>query len=399
MTTAYFDCSSGISGDMCLGALLHAGIDFEHFKNTLSLISLNGFDITSRLVKKKGIAATKVDVTYQKKQPHRHLNDILSLINSSALSSEIKGSACSIFRRLAQAEAEVHGVSMDQIHFHEVGAVDALVDIIGTVICLSLLKVDKVVSSPLPMGRGFVRCVHGLIPLPAPAVQQLVKDIPVYGVDIEGELVTPTGAAIITTLADSFGPLPPMVISNLGLGAGEKDYDIPNILRVSIGSETSTQNRKIEDEVVIIETCIDDMNPEFFSHIWEEIFAAGALDMFLTPVVMKKGRPGTLATVSCREPDTEKVLSVLIRETSTIGIRFRLEKRFCCPRKIVYVQTSFGTVRVKQSHFQGRTNVAPEYEDCRALAQKNAVPLKEVYLSALAAAYNLDHQNHWSGGE
>lgn len=235
MKIAYFQCPSGISGDMCLGALIHAGADFNELKRQLSLLPLTNFAITYHTVMKKDISVGKFDVTYTEDHPHRHLKDIIKIINDSGLTSEIKKKSIDIFTRLAQAEAKIHSTTAENIHFHEVGAVDAIIDIVGTVICLSLLNIDKIISSPLPVGHGFINCAHGLLPLPAPATRELLKGIPQYGVDIEGELVTPTGAAIISTLADSFGQLPPIVADSYGFGAGTKEYAIPNILSVTLG--------------------------------------------------------------------------------------------------------------------------------------------------------------------
>ena len=329
MKTAYFDCASGISGDMCLGALVHAGVSFPELVSQLSLLPIKGYRIFSGPVFKNNIKATGISVDPGENHTHRHLKDILHIIDGSSLSTPIIEKSARIFSRLAEAEGEVHGISPEKVHFHEVGAVDAIVDIVGTVICLSLLGIERIVASPLPMGHGFIKCAHGLIPIPAPATQALLKEVPVYGVDIEGELVTPTGASIITALADSFGPQPAMHVNTVGLGAGSRDYGIPNILRVSIGtSNTLAQAEPIE----ILETTTDDMNPEFFTYLWDQVFAEGALEMFFTPIQMKKGRPGTLLTILCLASDRDKILSVLYRETTTLGVRVRKEDRFYCQK-------------------------------------------------------------------
>lgn len=394
MKIAYFDCSSGISGDMCLGALIHAGADFPELVSRLSLLPVSGYRIFAGPSLKNGIKTTGVFVDPGESHPHRHLNEILTIISSSSLSLDIKEKSSAIFTRLAEAEGEVHGLPADKVHFHEVGGIDAIIDIVGSVICLSLLEVDQVISSPLPMGHGFVECAHGRIPLPAPAAQLLLKGVPVYGIDIEGELVTPTGAGIISTLAAKFGPCPAMIPNAVGFGAGTKDFAIPNILRVTIGEcASASQNER----VTVIEATIDDMNPEIFTHLWDQIFFAGAVEMFYTPVQMKKGRPGILLTVLCLTPDREKVLAVIFRETSTLGVRFHEEERFCCPREIVQVQTKFGEVKVKIGSFDKAVNIAPEFEDCRAIAVKHHVSLKEIYQEALIAAKGLINKGEENG--
>lgn len=386
MRTAYFHCSSGISGDMCVGALLHAGADYAALKGQLALLPLHHYDISYSPVLKNSISAGKFDVTYQDDHPHRHLDDILRIIQDSGLSPEIKEKSAAIFKKLAQAEAKVHGTTPEAIHFHEVGAVDAIIDIVGTVICLSLLGVEKILSSPLPMGHGFIHCAHGVLPLPAPATRELLKGIPQYGIDVQGELVTPTGAAIISTLAHSFGPLPEMTIDTFGYGAGTKDYAIPNMLTVSLGHDKESGAHLSSEEITVVETTIDDMNPEIFSYLWEIIFSMGALDMYITPVYMKKGRPGSLVTVLCRTEGLDPILHVLLRETSSLGVRIRKEYRRCCSRQKITVQTKYGPVGIKIGQGDGTANLAPEYEDCKELAKKHQIPLKEVYLEALFAA-------------
>lgn len=382
MNTAYFDCSSGISGDMCLGALIHAGADFQEMEQQLSLLPIEGFSLSRESTRKKGITATKIQVKCHGHHHHRGLEDILRIIDKSSLSHRVKEQSGLIFSRLAKAEAEVHGLPVNEVHFHEVGAVDAIVDIVGTVLCLAQLQIEKIISSPLPLGHGFIDCAHGLLPLPAPATQMLLKGIPVYGVDIEGELVTPTGAAIVSTLASSFGPAPLMTVNSLGYGAGEKDFGIPNILRVSVGQEAFQTEL---EEIEVLETTVDDMSPEIFSYLWEKIFKQGALDMFLTSVQMKKGRPGTLITVLCHPNKRSEIFATLVAETTTLGIRIRREQRFCCPRKIIQISTKYGEVKVKVGEFQGITKMAPEYEDCRLIANKHQVPLKEVFQEILTA--------------
>jgi uncharacterized protein (TIGR00299 family) protein len=386
MRTAYFHCASGISGDMCLGALVHAGASFSRLKEQLALLPLNNYQVSYENIQRNGISAGKFHVRYSDDHPHRHLKDILKIINEANLAPEIKEKSGAIFSCLAQAEAKVHGTTPDKIHFHEVGAVDAIIDIVGTVICLNLLGVEKVISSPLPVGHGFITCAHGTIPLPAPATREILKGIPQYGIDIEGELVTPTGAAIIATLAQSFGQFPKMTVDATGYGAGTKEYAIPNILSVSLGEDQENTFSFPETEIGVIEASIDDMNPEFFSYLWEVIFSRGALDMYFAPVYMKKGRPGTLVTILAPLSKTDNLVRALLQETSTLGVRTHREFRFCCPRKKILVPTKYGDIAIKIGSTKESKNLAPEYEACKRLAQEHQVPLKEIYLEALIAA-------------
>jgi len=392
MKTAYFNCPAGISGDMCLGALLDAGASLPLLHEQLAMLSIDGYQLTAVPSEKSSIRATQALVSCSRNAAPRHLAEILDLIRSSALSPWAKDKSCLIFQRLAEAEAAVHGVLPEEIHFHEVGAVDAIVDIVGTVILLDQLGVEKVCASPLPMGHGFVRCAHGLLPLPAPATQQLLLGVPVYGVQQEGELVTPTGAAIISTLAESFGPMPEMTVQRLGYGAGSHDFPFPNLLQVSLGELRRSEER---DTVLVMETAIDDMNPEIFSRLWELLFSAGALDVYLTAAQMKKGRPGTLLTVLCPPDRQEDLAALLFRETTTLGIRCRQEQRLLARRQVIQVDTPHGTCRVKVSSYAGQLNIAPEFEDCRRLAQEADLPLKEIYATVGAAArLRLENRPH-----
>jgi len=400
MKIAYFHCTSGVSGDMCLGALIHAGADFNILKQQVALLPLKNYEIFYEQISRNGISVGKFDVKYSDDHPHRHLSDILQIIDQSELNPEIKKRAGEIFTTLARAEAKVHGTTLDKVHFHEVGAVDTIIDIVGTVICLSLLKVDKVVASPLPIGHGFIKCAHGILPVPAPATREILKGIPQYGIDIEGELVTPTGAAIVATLAHSFGPLPEMVVESYGFGAGTKEFAIPNFLSVSIGNESAGILDMKREEVYLLEANIDDMNPEFFSYLWERIFSSGALDMFIMPVLMKKGRPGSLINVLCPESRVNPLVETLLKETSSLGVRVHKDFRYCCRRKKTTVNTKYGPITVKVGEMGGNLNLAPEYEDCKILAQKYQVPLKEVYLEALCEAkktfttnFNINNNN------
>jgi hypothetical protein len=387
---AYFDCFSGISGDMCLGALLANGLCQDELVAGLKGLGLEGWEIRSREVKQHGIAATDVEVRVSGEQPHRRLDDILDLIGKSPLPNPVRKQAMAVFTTLAQAEAQVHGSDAASVHFHEVGAVDALIDITGTILGLHLLGIEKVISSSLPTGSGWVSCRHGRLPVPAPATLYLLRGFPIYGTEDQAELVTPTGAALITTLAAGFGPFPAMTLGSVGFGAGKTALPHPNLLRLAVGEVDSTQLEG-EECSMVIETTIDDMNPEFFPALVEETMAAGAVDAYCTPVQMKKGRPGILLTALCPEEKLAAVAGAIFRHSSTLGLRFRRDGRLVCRRDTGTVMTPYGQVTVKWGFYQDQnrqmiTNVAPEFESCRQAARAAGVPLKEVYAAALEAA-------------
>jgi hypothetical protein len=384
MRIAYFDCFAGISGDMTLGALLDAGADISKFREELEKLSGIEFELEISKVVKHGINATHVDVHIAEEHHHRRLKDITNIIETSDLCESVKTRAIGIFRNLAEAEARVHGTTPDQIHFHEVGAVDAIVDIVGTSIGIELLGIEKIIASPLPMGHGFVKAAHGTIPLPAPATVELLKGAPVYNADIEGELVTPTGAAIIRTLASEFGSMPDMTINTAGYGAGTYDFGIPNVLRVMIGKteDTTPRTRK----VAIVETNIDDMNPEIYDSVFEKLFKAGALDVYLTPIHMKKNRPATLLTAICPVEASDPISRTILTETTSFGVRISVAERRCLDRRWEKVATKYGEIRVKIGALEGNpTTASPEYEDCRRAAEACDVPIRKVYEEASAA--------------
>ncbi|WP_258361204.1 nickel pincer cofactor biosynthesis protein LarC, partial [Moorella sulfitireducens (nom. illeg.)] len=389
MKVAYFDCFSGISGDMCLGALLANGLPGDELAGRLKELPLDGWELKVRETSQQGIAAIDVEVQVAGHQGHRHLPDILELIDSSPLPPPVREKAAAVFYNLARAEGQVHGISPEKVHFHEVGAVDAIIDIVGTVLGLHLLGVERVISSPLPLGSGWVECHHGKLPVPAPATLYLLRGYPVYGTGDKAELVTPTGAALITTLADGFGPFPAMTLTSTGFGAGKTSLSHPNLLRLVLGEITPEQPEG-DGSIFVVETTIDDMNPEFFPALIEEVFAAGAIDAYLYPVQMKKGRPGVLFTALCPENRLAAVAAAIFRHSSTLGLRFRRDQRLVCQRQQAEVLTPYGPVTVKWGRYNGPgdgeiTNVAPEYESCRQAARAAGVPLKEVYAAALAA--------------
>jgi len=346
------------------------------------------YEIEARKVKRKGIAGTLVDVRASEGEVGRSLGDVLKIIEESDLPEDVKERAGAIFTRLAEAEARVHGVNVEEIHFHEVGGVDAIVDIIGSVIGLKLLGIEEVYSSPLHLGRGFVECAHGTLPVPAPATLELVKGVPVYGWDIEAELVTPTGAAIITALA-RFDPPPPVRVERVGYGAGHRDLPIPNLLRLLIGTSPQPGEGLEEDSVLLLETNIDDMNPEFYEHVMSRLFQRGALDVFLTPIQMKRSRPAVMLSVIVGQKDVDEVLDVIFEETTTLGVRMQEVRRRKLARESILVDTRYGPIAVKVARLGGVVkNISPEYEECRRLAEQRGVPLKVVYEEARRAAIN-----------
>jgi uncharacterized protein (TIGR00299 family) protein len=390
MRIAYFDCFAGASGDMILGALLDAGVEPEVWQRELNKLNLSGYELKIDRVQKQGIAATAVRVLVSERSRERHLAEIEELIGTSQLPAEVKEESVKVFRRLAVAEARVHGTTPDQIHFHEVGAIDAIIDIVGAVVGLRLLGIEEVYLSALPLGHGFVDCAHGRLPLPAPATVELLQGVPVLSRDVEGELVTPTGAAILTTLARGFGPLPAMTVEGIGYGAGQKDFPFPNLLRLLVGTTSATLDARMET-LTLLEANIDDLNPEFYGHLMERLFAAGALDVYLTPVQMKKNRPGVVLSVVCPPAQAEALAALIFAETTTIGLRRQEVQRWALARERVEVETPYGTVGVKVARLGGKAMTAsPEYEDCRRLALESGVPLKEVYTAAEAALRGLD---------
>lgn len=383
MKIAYFDCASGISGDMTLGALISAGADENALKSELAKLGDLEFKLEIGKVIKSGIEAADVDVLTHEHHHHRRLPDIKKIIEGSTLSETTKKRAIDAFTRLAEAEGAVHGTGPEEVHFHEVGAIDAIVDIVGAMIGIELLGIEKVISSPLPMGRGFVTAAHGLMPLPAPATVKLLEGVSVYDAGVEGETVTPTGAAIIRTLTAEFRGIPAMKIEKSGFGAGKKDFPYPNVLRVIIGTDAASEHKKIK----VIETNIDDMNPEFYETVFESLFNAGALDVYLTAVTMKKTRPGTLLTAVCPPEKADEIAGIILSETTSLGVRITEADRRCLEREIITVTTNYGEIKVKIALQSGkRIKAAPEYEDCKAAAKKHKVPVKEVYEQALASS-------------
>jgi len=393
MKIAYFDCFSGISGDMAVGALLDAGLKIEILEKELKKLGLSGYQLEVSKVVKKGISATKFMVKIKEEGVERRFKDILTILEKSKLDEEIKKETKKIFFNIAQAESKIHQKDIDRIHFHEIGGLDSIIDITSVVIGIKTLGIEEIHSSALPVGRGFIKCAHGVIPVPAPATLELLKNIPTYNGGIESEMITPTGAAIIGTLAKSFGERPLMKIERIGYGAGEKEFSIPNLLRVSIGEKIlEDENLKdgyVGDEAVLIETNIDDMNLEFYDYIMDQLFSQGALDVFLTPIQMKKNRPAHMLSIIVYEQDLKEILEVLFSESTTLGVRIREIKRLRLAQQNFITETKYGKIRVKVGIFKGEIkNIAPEYEDCKKMAKQHQVPLKEVYEEAKKITYN-----------
>jgi uncharacterized protein (TIGR00299 family) protein len=386
MKIAYFDCFAGASGDMILGALIDAGVDVRKLQEGLGRLHVSDYELRVTRVQKGAIGATDVEVVLDGEVSERKLADIEAVITDSDLPQEIKETSLTIFRRLVTVEAEIHGTNYEDVHLHEAGGTDAIVDVVGSLLGLSLLGVDQIHASRLPLGHGYVRCAHGLLPLPAPATLELLKGVPVAQLDVEGELVTPTGAAVLTGIVREFGAFPEMTVESIGYGAGKKEFAFPNVLRVLVG--TAPQRlAESRERVVLLETNLDDMNPELYDHIMEALFAAGALDVYLQPIQAKKNRPGVVLSVLCHPQAAQELSSIIFAETTTLGIRQQAMERLCLHRETIRVDTPFGQVRIKVAKLGDRTmNLAPEYEDCRRLAIESKRPLKEVYAAAEAAA-------------
>jgi len=392
MRTLYFDCFAGISGDMTLGALVAAGADARELKERLALLDLTGYEVEFETVDRSGISATRAVVRLTREEKHhRHLKDIEKIIRGSRLDDSVKERALKIFGRLAEAEARVHNVPVERIHFHEVGAVDAIVDVVGACIGFELLGVGRFASSALHVGSGTVEMAHGRFPVPPPAVAELLRGAPVYSTDVTGELVTPTGAAIVATVCESFGAMPLMRVEATGYGAGTREYkNFPNVLRVLVGetevSGAGTPGQGTDEELLMVETNVDDVSPQVLGHLLELALARGALDCYFTPVQMKKNRPGVLVSILCRPDEREAMMGLLFEETPTLGVRTHSVSRRALERESVTVETEFGTITVKVARRGGKVlGAMPEFEECRAAALAHGVPLRDVQEAARAA--------------
>jgi uncharacterized protein (TIGR00299 family) protein len=429
MRIAYLECFSGISGDMFVGALLDAGVSVKVLEDAVAALDL-GARLEVSKVMRNGIAATKMDVwignvkeepgipheqehhhpqahshehgdhdhthdhAYEHSHDHgRSLSEIRKIISATRIDDGSKQRALAIFQALGEAEAKIHNKPIEKIHFHEVGAIDAIVDIVCAAVASEALGVDEWICSPINVGGGTVECAHGRLPVPAPAVVEILKDVPVYSSGIDKELTTPTGAAIVKALTDRFGGVPAYKIQEVGYGAGGRDLpDQPNVLRITVGESMATATAITPEFVSVLEANLDDLNPQLFGYVMDRLFDAGALDAFGTPVQMKKGRPGMLLTVLSRTEDAQKLANIVFTETTTLGIRLREERREVLMRRSVPVKTPWGEVRMKVANLNGTImNYAPEFEDCRRIASEHGVPLKKVMQEAIKVY--LDQQN------
>ncbi len=392
MRTLYFDCFAGTSGDMTLGALVSVGVDPYELLKRLALLDVPGYAVDFSTVDRSGISATRAHVRTEHQHAHRHLGDIHQIIRASRLSDGVKERAAKIFSRLAEAEARVHNMPVERIHFHEVGALDAIVDVVGACIGFEMLGIERFACSPLHVGSGMVEMAHGRFPVPPPAVVELLRGKPVYASDITGELVTPTGAAIVSTVCDSFGQMPAMRIERTGYGAGAREYErFPNVLRVILGETEGAETNVETEKLILLETNIDDASPQILGHVMEQAFAADALDCFFTSVQMKKNRPGVLLSILCAPAEQRRMEELLFTETTTLGVRATEVERRALRREIVRVETEYGAIDVKVRRIpHGMRDGTPEYEQCRAAAQKANVPLRVVEEATRAAFRELN---------
>ncbi len=385
MRIAYLDCPSGISGDMLIAAFVSSGIKIETLKRELSRLKLNGYEIRQRTVKRAGLKATKIDVKIRKGQTERRWADVRNIIEKSSLSNGVKQRAINIFRLIFKAEAKVHGGDFNRIHLHELGAVDCIIDIVGTLVCLEYLRIDRLYCSPINLGSGAVRTDHGLLPVPAPVTCELLRGVTVYSSSIPSELTTPTGSAIVAALVQDFTPLPRMEIEAIGYGAGEKDFkEQPNILRVFIGR---SEQHVVDRGIKVIETNIDDMNPQIYEYVIDKLLEKGALDAFITPILMKKTRPASKLTVLSDSSNVEQLTDIIFKETTTFGLRVFEAERRILEREFIGVETAFGRVNVKIGRMGKQTyKVQPEYEECKTIALEKGIPIKEIMDEAKALA-------------
>lgn len=387
--TAYLDCSSGISGDMTLAALVDAGVDLAAIDAAVASLGLHGCRLRASEVRKNGFRAKQIVVEHEHEHAHRHLSQILAIIDGGRLTQRQKDISRKIFVRLAEAEAQVHGCSPEEVHFHEVGAVDSIADIVGTAVGWDLLGVERLVASPIATGSGKIKIAHGEVSVPAPATAELLRGVPLAESSAQGELTTPTGAAIVTTLAESFGPMPAMTVERIGCGAGQRDLpDRPNILRLYVGESAAPialDGVTIADRVCVMETNLDKTTGETVGYCIGLLWDAGALDVFTTAIQMKKNRPGVKLTVLCRAENAADMEKILFRETATLGIRRYWAERTTLPREPHRVETVWGAVEGKITQFEDVSRFAPEYESCRRIALERQIPLRDVYEAAQKA--------------
>jgi uncharacterized protein (TIGR00299 family) protein len=398
LNIAYFDCFSGISGDMMLGALLDLGWKESELRKEAEKLKVSGWELEVKKVSKQGIAGTQVKIRDEKNEP-RAFERLIEIIEKSDLENRVKEKSRSVLTRIGEAESRIHGIPLSEVHLHELGGVDTVIDVVGTVIGIERLGIERIYASKVHVGKGFTNSGHGILPLPAPATLELLKDVPIYGGDVEGELTTPTGAAIISSLASGFGRMPSMVLKKVGYGAGERDFAFPNLLRVSLGTaEEVPGDAYVENAATVIEVNIDDMNPEIYPHLMEKLLEAGAKDVYFIPIHMKKNRPGILLGAIVEE-EFQRVLDVIFRETTTIGVRTHQVWRKKLSREETWVSTKYGKAKVKLGRVQGKVvNISPEYESCRELSQKSGVPLKDIYQEIQVAVLRAKESTNQYGG-
>jgi uncharacterized protein (TIGR00299 family) protein len=390
MRIAYLDCASGISGDMTLGALVDAGADLAAIQAGIDSLGFAACRLVTSEVKKRGFRATQITIEHQPEHAHRHLHQITAMIDRGNLSPRSRDMATRIFRKLAEAEARVHGSTIEKVHFHEVGAVDSIADVVGAAIGFDLLGIERIVCSPVPTGHGYVEIAHGRCSIPAPATGELLRGVPLAPLDVAGELTTPTGAAIVAAIAHEFGPLPAMTVERIGYGAGQKDFPQPNILRLLVGTQaaakSSTERRPHVESIVVLETNLDDCPGDAIGHAVERLFAAGALDVAVTPLQMKKGRPGLLLSVQAQPADADALEAILFQETTTLGVRRQQVLRTVLAREPHEVSTKWGPIAGKIAYLpDGSTRFAPEYEACHRASIEHRVPLTVVVSAAQQA--------------
>jgi uncharacterized protein (TIGR00299 family) protein len=396
MKILYYDCFAGISGDMNLGALIDLGVESEYLTDELRKLKLDGYELRITEQQRKGITGTRVEVIIGEESPprghehehshepehhvHRNLHDIENIVNGSSLSEKVKAMSLKIFRLIAEAEAKIHGKSVDEVHFHEVGAIDSIVDIVGAAICIDRLSPDRIISSPVEMGGGFVRCAHGTFPVPAPATLEILKGKPMKLGATSFEMTTPTGAAILAALTDEFTETLSFAPASTGYGIGSRDTEIPNVLRVCLGEVIGQNSQEKNTEAMMLRCNIDDMNPEIYPYVMEKLFDAGADDVFLQQVIMKKTRPAVVISVLCPHDKIADMEHILFTETSTLGIRYYPVTKAVLDRTSGSVSTPWGKVRIKKAYYQGKVvRMKPEYENCAAIARENRISLEKVY--------------------
>ncbi len=390
MTCAYFDCFAGISGDMLLGALIDLGMPPDFLEAELKKLPLDGFRIETAAEQRMGISGRRVWILANKEGDHaRDYRSIRALIEESPLSDFVKGLSLKIFRKLAEAEARIHNTPVESVHFHELGGIDTIVDIVGAVLGIEWHGIEDITASGVPTGKGFVTCAHGTLPVPAPATIALLTGVPTYGPEIPHEMVTPTGASILTSVASSFGPMPPMVVDRIGYGVGSRELEsMPNLLRIILGRKDAETER---DRITIVETNIDDMNPEIYGFLMEQLFAEGALDVALAPITMKKNRPATMLRVICQTMDRDRIIRRILLESTATGVRYYEANRTKLPREVAEIVTKYGKMRVKRiTGPDGKVSITPEYDECRRVALEKGIPIKEIYKAVELADSDLN---------